>query len=287
MIDSHMIETRVVLILRPGTKTNARSIFIDKNRLPHYNGCRTIHQIKTRNENMGTIYLIRHGQASFGQANYDALSDKGKHQSRLLGTYLRRLNLSFDLIVTGTLTRHLETEEAFFEGYADNGRLRIPAMRMEAFNEYDSEKIIAAYIGLITAETPSFQADVSQMFQSKRSFQLVFEKIMGRWVEGADHIPGIIKWQDYKATVNDGITRIMAEHGKGRKIAIFTSGGPVGIAVQRALNLSDQDAIRVTWQVVNSSLSRFKCTRDRIMMSTFNEHPHLEEARDKGLVTYR
>ena len=236
---------------------------------------------------MGTIYLIRHGQASFGQANYDALSDKGKHQSRLLGAHLRRLNVTFDLIVTGTLTRHLETEQAFFETYSGDGRPAMPAMRMAAFNEYDSEKIIAAYIERITAETPSFQAEVSQMFNSKRSFQLVFEKIMGRWVQGSDHLPGIIKWQDYKAMVNDGITRVMAEHGKGREIAIFTSGGPVGITVQRALSLSDQDAIRVTWQVVNSSLSRFKCTPDKIMMATFNEHTHLEKTQDAGLITYR
>jgi broad specificity phosphatase PhoE len=31
---------------------------------------------------MGQIYLVRHGQASFGSANYDQLSELGHEQAR-------------------------------------------------------------------------------------------------------------------------------------------------------------------------------------------------------------
>ena len=34
---------------------------------------------------MGTIYLIRHGQASFDSADYDQLSDLGQLQAAQLG----------------------------------------------------------------------------------------------------------------------------------------------------------------------------------------------------------
>ena len=34
---------------------------------------------------MGTLYLVRHGQASFGSANYDQLSALGQRQCRRLG----------------------------------------------------------------------------------------------------------------------------------------------------------------------------------------------------------
>jgi broad specificity phosphatase PhoE len=34
---------------------------------------------------MGTLHLVRHGQASFGAADYDQLSDLGARQCRELG----------------------------------------------------------------------------------------------------------------------------------------------------------------------------------------------------------
>ncbi|MCP3868797.1 MAG: histidine phosphatase family protein, partial [Gammaproteobacteria bacterium] len=88
-----------------------------------------------------------------------------------------------------------------------------------------------------------------------------------------------------KARVNGALDEILAEKGRGRRIAIFTSGGAISVAVQRALELSDQACLQVSWQVVNASITRFKCTADRIMLATFNEHAHLEVA--DGLVTYR
>ena len=39
---------------------------------------------------MGSIYLIRHGQASLGAANYDELSPLGVRQSQLCGEFLHR-----------------------------------------------------------------------------------------------------------------------------------------------------------------------------------------------------
>jgi len=38
---------------------------------------------------MGTLYLVRHGQASFGAADYDNLSELGHKQSARLGEYWR------------------------------------------------------------------------------------------------------------------------------------------------------------------------------------------------------
>jgi broad specificity phosphatase PhoE len=38
---------------------------------------------------MGTLYLVRHGQASFGADDYDQLSALGRRQSVRLGEYLR------------------------------------------------------------------------------------------------------------------------------------------------------------------------------------------------------
>ncbi len=40
---------------------------------------------------MTTIYLIRHGQASFGKSNYDELSENGEAQATLLGQYFKQI----------------------------------------------------------------------------------------------------------------------------------------------------------------------------------------------------
>ncbi|MBU0992589.1 MAG: phosphoglycerate mutase family protein [Proteobacteria bacterium] len=236
---------------------------------------------------MSTIYLIRHGQASFGHSNYDRLSEKGKLQAKMLAEHLLNLNISFDISFTGTLTRHIETEKAFLDVLEERKIEKPESIRIDNLNEYDSEKVIARYIPLMTTEAPLFQNEVTRMFESKRAFQNVFEKIMRRWVSGKDDIPDLVSFKDYKKNVINGIENIMNIHGRGKQIAIFTSGGPVGVLVQMALHLSDQDAIAVTWQVVNSSVSRFKCTADAIMLATFNEYVHLEMNGIKDMITYR
>lgn len=37
---------------------------------------------------MSTIYLVRHGQASFGADSYDLLSAKGEQQAQVVGNFL-------------------------------------------------------------------------------------------------------------------------------------------------------------------------------------------------------
>ena len=48
---------------------------------------------------MTCIYLIRHGQASFGQDNYDCLSQLGEQQAHLLGQHFSERNIQFDQVV--------------------------------------------------------------------------------------------------------------------------------------------------------------------------------------------
>jgi broad specificity phosphatase PhoE len=52
---------------------------------------------------MGNLYLVRHGQASFGAADYDNLSELGQRQSVRLGEYFAGKGLQFDAVITGTL----------------------------------------------------------------------------------------------------------------------------------------------------------------------------------------
>ena len=47
---------------------------------------------------MATVYLIRHGQASFGAENYDKLSELGCRQAHIAGEYFRDYGIQFDAV---------------------------------------------------------------------------------------------------------------------------------------------------------------------------------------------
>src|SRR6476660_3762059 len=73
----------------------------------------TIHRIAhEQGTSMGQIYLVRHGQASFGKANYDQLSELGIEQARLLGQWFASCGVHIDKVVTGDMQRHRQTAEA-------------------------------------------------------------------------------------------------------------------------------------------------------------------------------
>ena len=56
---------------------------------------------------MAKLLLVRHGQASYGQLDYDRLSPRGEAQARLLGPYLAAQQPS--ALFVGPLVRQQQT----------------------------------------------------------------------------------------------------------------------------------------------------------------------------------
>ena len=75
---------------------------------------------------MSDLYLVRHGQGSFGSANYDKLSELGCEQSKLLGEHFAGIGAKIDCIYAGTLQRQHETAELLAEAYAGPGGAPLP-----------------------------------------------------------------------------------------------------------------------------------------------------------------
>ena len=65
---------------------------------------------------MAEIILVRHGQASFGKANYDKLSELGAQQAQLLGEFWGRQGFAFDAMWRGDMVRHEETASGILKG---------------------------------------------------------------------------------------------------------------------------------------------------------------------------
>ncbi|MCX7679664.1 MAG: phosphoglycerate mutase family protein [Spirochaetes bacterium] len=234
---------------------------------------------------MSKIFFIRHGQASFGKGNYDVLSPLGKKQSYLLGKYFVRRNIVFDAIYRGTLTRHLETEEEIKRAFYECNMFFPKPTQMTSLNEYDSYSILTALVPELIAEEIVNEKDLQNIYTDRKSFQRVFEATMLRWVSGKYNAK-ISSWCNFVENVYAAISEIMQKDGRGKVVAVITSGGPISVAIQRALALSDENAMRITWQIKNASFTRFKCTTDSLMLESFNEVPHLEES-EVELVSYR
>jgi broad specificity phosphatase PhoE len=236
---------------------------------------------------LSTIFMVRHGQASFGQKNYDQLSQRGREQARVLAEYMIRTGLSFDAVYAGDMVRQKDTANeilAVFRSHDGN----LPALNiLSEFNEYSSRDIIMAHIHDAVGEDPDLKADLKNIYDDKQAFQRVFEKIMMRWISGEADKPGVVRWQDFCGRVRSGLRRVMEDNGRKKKILICTSGGPISAAVQTALDLSDEKALRIAWHVVNTAMTSFVYNGESMALTSFNNASHLALLNDPAWVTYR
>ena len=236
---------------------------------------------------MSEIYLFRHGQASFGEDNYDKLSPNGVKQSQILGRHLAQTGKFFDAIYFGEMERQQKTAQEFID-YCSNNKLTTPQPDIsDAFNEYDSIAVWQALVPELTQEDPSIAKDAAEFVGKKKAFQRVFEKVMNRWISGTYQASGIPHWNDFKQRVKQGLEDLIARHGARKQIAIFTSGGPISVVMQAALDLADPKTLEVSWQLMNASITRIRYNRRGIMLAVFNDVTHLELEGDKRLLTYR
>ncbi len=236
---------------------------------------------------MSTLYLIRHGQASFGKNNYDRLSPAGLKQAGILGDYLNSIALYFDAIYCGTMERQTRTAEEYSSRCADNGSPAPEIIHDERFNEFDAEGVLKVLLPVLLEEQPRYRFDSDNLLKDRGAFQRIFEAVMTMWSSGNYDMKGIVTWDGFVSGVNSAVDEIMSNHDGGKDIAVFTSGGPISVVVQRVLGLTPQKAMDIRDMIANSSITRFKFSRNRLMISTFNEYPHLEQSSEKDIITYR
>lgn len=236
---------------------------------------------------MSTLYFIRHGQASFGKNNYDRLSPAGLKQARILGDYLNRINLHFDAIYCGTMERQVKTAAEYMTCCAETDFHAPEPVYDRRLNEFDAEGVLRVLLPVLLAEQPEYRFDSDNLLKDRSSFQRIFEAVMTMWASGSYDMKDVTTWNGFIDGVNNAVNEIMAKHGGGKKVALFTSGGPISIVVQRVLNLSPQKTMDIRDMIVNTSISKFRYSQARLMISSFNEYPHLEESGEKDIITYR
>lgn len=239
---------------------------------------------------MSTLFVVRHGQASFFADDYDCLSEIGRQQSTLLGAYWIEQQQAIDAVLCGPRRRQIDTAELVGDEYRRAGLPWPETIVCDEFDEYHAELVLKQALPKLVEEQASLRQLYDEMLEATepaerlRRFQRVYEVVIGRWAVGELDLPDIEGWPAFVKRVQRGLNRVVGEYGSGRRVALFTSGGPVGVALQRALETSVGKTLQIAWMVRNGSFSEFLFSGDRFTLSSFNRFPHLNAPE---LLTYR
>ena len=222
---------------------------------------------------MGTLYLVRHGQASFGAEDYDRLSDLGMKQSVRLGEYFHGKGLTFDAVLTGSLRRHAET----WAGIREGGGFTTEALPWPGLNEYDGDAVIAA-VHPHKLEKPTSP----EMY--RHHFRLLRDGLT-QWMAGVVSPKDMPSYPDFVAGVTSALDHVRAHHHGGR-VLIVSSGGPISTAVGHILGTAPETTIELNLRIRNASITEFAFTARRHMLLTYNTLPHLDAPEHADWVTY-
>lgn len=235
---------------------------------------------------MGNIYLVRHGQASFGTEDYDRLSELGLEQSRLLGAWLARRGWRIDQVVSGNLKRQRQTAEACLAAVPPALHPR-SAWRIDAgFDEYDADAVMVRSRPEF-ADPARLRDELAQSTHPRRAFQTLFAAAMARWMSGAHDAEYGESWSDFRARCVASVRQLAVEAGAAKNVLVFTSGGPIAAICQHLLDLPHQRAFDVNAALVNGAVTGLLYQPERIGLSFLNNFAHLEHSGRADVVTYR
>lgn len=212
---------------------------------------------------MAQLVLVRHGQASFGAADYDVLSETGEQQARIVGEVLREL--SPVAVVHGSLRRQRETARLAAEAAGWTAPLVIDAR----WNELDDLSQFATAMS-----TPPPDRD-------RAAFQRWYEEAVRRWASGehdddyTESYAGLHERVD--AALVSAAERAVGAVGAGGDVVVVSSGGPLSAVATRLLGAGVDTYLRLLPIFVNTGITRVVVGSRGRTLVTLNEHTHLAE----------
>lgn len=222
---------------------------------------------------MSKILLVRHGQASFGAADYDNLSATGHEQSRVLGAALAARDLRPDVLVTGEMRRHAQTAAGVLEGSGWTADAEVDA----GWNEFDHLQVLAVH------DQPTTMSGESE----KAAFQRWFTEATLRWASGESDERYDESFGAFTSRVAVSLRHLAGSLPRSATAVVLTSGGPIAWAA--ATLLADDDRARTDLWLrlnpvsVNTGVSTVVCGSRGTTLVSFNAHDHVSA----DLLTYR
>ena len=233
---------------------------------------------------MAAIYLIRHGQASFGKENYDELSELGVEQAQHLGSKLSRRLPKFDVSIVGSMKRHKQTAMGCLQEFDESTHESCLHVN-SGWNEYDHSEILRVYRPEF--ETAASMMDfVKQQSNPKAFFEQSFNDAVNRWMSGNHDSDYSETWRQFTQRVHGALETTIEQSEGAKRIAVFTSGGPISLISQSLLGVDETKLMQLNWTLMNCGVTKIITTKSRVFLSSLNEHTHFEGESKKRLITY-
>lgn len=237
---------------------------------------------------MSVLHLVRHGQASFGSHDYDRLSPRGMQQVERLAAHWRALGDQPTALYSGPLRRQRQTAELIA------GDAKLDIIEHPGFKEFEASKVLHAYSlasgladsGAAPLALERYQAPTAaqQDPEDLRRFQLGLEAATLAWVRNELH-GDFEPWSAFTARVMAALDEVIASAGRGQHLVVCTSAGVIGAAVGHVMGLNAESSIRLSWVLLNASVSSLLFDDRRRSVLRFNALPHLEQPGYQTLLT--
>jgi len=197
---------------------------------------------------MGSVLLVRHGQASAGAVDYDVLSELGVAQARHLGYAWEASDWRPTVALSGSLLRHHQTAVATLDVLGDVDGYDVDP----GWNEIDHQPLPG---------------------QPAAAAGLTFAERNRGWSNGDPS--GAETFAEFRARVLAAFDRACAEAGSGRSVVVFTSGGPIAMVTTHLLGGDAEMWLRLAPVVINASVTTAVVGGSGRTLISFNEHTHV------------
>ncbi len=228
---------------------------------------------------MASIYLVRHGQASFGAANYDQLSPLGERQCRLLGEWWRARGIEPGRMLCGPMHRHRQSFDNFAAGY---GQARV-ASDVPGLAEFDHENVIEVHRPEFVDKAAMVKF-IAEHPTPRQAFHEFFTHAVTRWHSGGLDHEYNEPWPHFRDRVVAAFRDMLKQGGD---TTVFTSGGAIAVILQDLLGLDNHRCFELNGLIANSSVTRILYRPDEATLHTFNSTAHLDVHDEPALITYR
>jgi len=250
---------------------------------------------------MTTILLARHGQASFGQENYDQLSELGSRQAQMLGQHYATTQRRIDAIFTGSLVRQQDSAHHFWQCYQsffDTNHSSKPAIDINApdsyilpqFNEFNHKDVFIKSDPAFMSKG-AIAAEIAQAEVPSTRLAELFDAAMQRWHAGENDSDYIESWVQFNERAKQALEQVRLQVvnlnlERDSTVLVFTSGGIIAAITAQLLQQGSQTAYQINKSLVNTGVTSITLKAQSTRLLSLNEYSHLF-ADGKRFVTWR
>ena len=251
---------------------------------------------------MTTILLARHGQASFGQENYDQLSELGAIQAQLLGQHYASTQRRIDAIFTGSLVRQRDSAQHFWSRYQSSVATEhsngMPVINLNEpdsyilpqFDEFNHKDVFVKSDPAFSSRA-AIVAEIAKSDVPDTRLAELFDQAMQRWHGGDNDQDYIESWPTFNNRAQQALEQVRKKVvnlnlDQDSTVLVFTSGGVIAAITAQLLKQGSQTAYQLNKSLVNTGVTSITLKDQSTRLISLNEYSHLF-SEGKRFVTWR